>query len=156
MICKYCGAGINTSRMICDQCGRTVAIEAGNGFWDLKSCPQQSESSSQVTEKGVKKEAVRISKIPIILCAVFFVLCAAILLISEVSNGKMLQDMERNYAAQMEEQKVEYQARLDALASENEELRAEVSKYDTMIKENDLKEYVWIRIAKASGHCGNP
>lgn len=156
MICKYCSKEIDSSRMVCDHCGRAVATEVGNGFWDLKDNPQLKEPTPKVVEKIVEKETVRVSKIPIILCATVAVLCVVGLLVSMLSQRKMQREMERNYIVEMEEQKALFQEDLYALSLEIAELKQTLEQRDIEIKNLEGKEPSAIRIVRALGFINEP
>ena len=154
MICKYCGARIDTVRMICDRCGRAAAGEAGNGFWDLQEVPIQETSylestrreESQREERGMtgtrqkgfscksvgdapKAIAGWSSKLPFLLCAAILSLFMVGLLLSGVSHRRSLRELERYYQVQIEEQSISHQAQLDEM---NRELEARNLELETL------------------------
>lgn len=156
MICKYCGNNINMSSLFCEHCGRTAVMDAGNGFWDLKTDSANGNAPPQTVERVNEKEVVRISKIPLIICAVVCALCLISVLLSEVSHNRAVKDLENYYQNRLIAQENEYETNLESLNSDLKIMREEESQYRKLLEDVNSNEPSITVLSKPLGFTNEP
>ena len=121
MFCKYCGSKIDPEATNCPNCGKTIRLEGGNGFWDMAGEPRPTHPSfappPAEKERIVVKEVTKWSKIPIVigafLCVVGLVLFAA----GKISSGKELKALKADYEAKLSQQEAKYESQISEMES---------------------------------------
>lgn len=139
MICKYCGAELNSGSRVCSKCGKESAASGGNGFWDIARGPgrETASDSKALSSIAVNKEVRELGWKQgwLIACAI---LCALSLLSSLLSTYGLMKSF-RNIEKQNESLENEIKAQNKLFAEKQDKTDKQIEELDRRIEEINKK-----------------
>lgn len=154
MFCKFCGNRIEPNDSVCPICRQVVTVEDGNGFWDVAGEPRRVaqlelekpvvQEKPVVREKPVEREkpfeqkktdtngVKKTPALPFVVCMLICCLCLAVLLVSRVSNGRVVRKINSDYEALLALQRT-YEEKLQQLDDQQKTYEAQIQQLDLRV-----------------------
>lgn len=119
MFCKYCGNKIDPEAAACPNCGNSIRLEGGNGFWDMAGEPRPTQPMpappAVERERVVVKEVTKWSKIPLVIGAAMCIVALVLFTAGKISAGKELRALKTDYEARLSQQEEQFDSVIDEL-----------------------------------------